>query len=621
MNPIANASWPLKAVVIASLVALVATMAGAIVCLVALMGLHRLSDEVDWLKVPAWLWYFRADPQVARWVRAGALVAGMLFFLAGLGVAQGLRRPLYGQAKFASEAQIAAGGLRASAGIILGRANGRYLVFGGSEHVMLYAPTRTGKGVGVVIPNLLNWAGSVVVLDVKRENWAATAGFRAAHGQSVRLFDPLAADGATARYNPLAHIARADAVATLDELQRIATMLFPAPPRSDPFWAEAARTGFIGVGAMVAQTPELPLTLGEILRQLTTGEPKTRLLEMIQQRAQNQTPLSPGCVSALSDFCGAADTTFASIRQTLTSRLGLWLNPLVDQATAESDFDLRTLRDQPQSIYLAAAPENLARIAPLYSLLMQQLVDLNTRALPNPGQDDRQVLVLLDEFSRLGQAEAIAHGFSFVAGYGLRLLAVLQSPSQLRAQYGQDLADEIMTNCGVEVAFTPKDIKAAQTLSDRLGFFGAPAVSRTRPTGLGSGARSVSQSDQRRALMWPQELLALPPNELLVLRSGVAPVRGRKIVYYRDKAFAPRVLAPPVIAPRTEPSSPGPATKRPMRPMTPDEISGATPLSLDQLDPDALRLPPGDVTVEQLEAWAVDYIDRAAIQGSQRSTR
>ena len=178
MSPIANAPWPLKAVAAASLIALVVVLAGAIVCVVALMGLHRLSDEIDWLKVPGWLWYYRADPQVARWVRAGGLVAGMAVLLAGLGMAQGLRRPLHGQAKFASEAQIRAGGLRASAGIILGRANGRYLVFGGSEHVMLYAPTRTGKGVGVVIPNLLNWAGSVVVLDVKRENWAATAGFR-----------------------------------------------------------------------------------------------------------------------------------------------------------------------------------------------------------------------------------------------------------------------------------------------------------------------------------------------------------------------------------------------------------------------------------------------------------
>lgn len=619
MSPIASAPWPFRLAVVVLLAVLALALAGATICIVALAGLHRLSTQVDWLRAPAWLWYYRADPQVGRWVRVGALAAGMIWLLAGLGIVQGARRPLYGKARFASETQIVAGGLRAAKGVILGRANGSYLIFGGAEHVMLYAPTRTGKGVGVVIPNLLNWPDSVVVLDIKRENWAATAGFRAAHGQAVSLFDPLAADGATARYNPLAHIDRGDAVATLDELQRIATMLFPAPPRGDPFWAEAARTGFIGVGAMVAQTPGLPFTLGEILRQLTTGEPKTRLVELIAQRAQARTPLSSGCVSALSDFCGAADTTFASIRQTLTSRLGLWLNPLVDQATAESDFDLRTLRDRRQSIYLAAAPENLVRIAPLYNLLMQQLVDLNTRRLPSPGQQGAQVLVLLDEFARLGQAEAIAHGFSFVAGYGLRLLAVLQSPAQLRAQYGQDLADEILTNCGVEVAFTPKDLKSAQTLSERLGFFGAPALSRTRPSGFGSGARSVSESEQRRALMWPQELLTLPHDELLVLRSGVAPVRGRKIVYYRDKAFTPRLMPPPAILAGRAPPDHVDAPTPIWRGMTPDEASGRTPLSLDQLDPDDLGLPPGEtLTLAQVEAWAIDYLDRAAIQRPSR---
>ena len=103
-------------------------------------------------------------------------------------------------------------------------------MFGGAEHAVLYAPTRTGKGVGVVIPNLLTWPDSVVVLDVKRENWEATAGFRAAHGQQTLLFDPLDPEGRTARYNPLGHIDRADPIAVLDELQRIAAMLFPHPP-------------------------------------------------------------------------------------------------------------------------------------------------------------------------------------------------------------------------------------------------------------------------------------------------------------------------------------------------------------------------------------------------------
>src|SRR3546814_14246776 len=107
---------------------------------------------------------------------------------------------------------------------------------------------------------------SVVVLDVKRENWSTSAGYRQRAGQSVYLFDPLDPEGRTARYNPLAHIRRADDTEVVNELQKIAVMLFPAPERSDPFWAEAARAAFIGVGALVAANPGMPFTIGEIYR-------------------------------------------------------------------------------------------------------------------------------------------------------------------------------------------------------------------------------------------------------------------------------------------------------------------------------------------------------------------
>src|SRR5690606_6343299 len=204
---------------------------------------------------------------------------------------------------------------------------------------------------------------------------------------------------------------------------------FPGHDRADPFWSEAARTGFIGVGAYVAASPPLRFTLGEIFRQLTQNDVQRRLPQIIRARSQSGDPLPPACVSALTDFCSASENTFASIRQSITSRMGLWLNSAVDAATLTSDFDLRDLRQGKISLYLCATPDNLTRVAPLYSLLFQQLVDLNSRALPGPN--DKPVLVLLDEFARLGAAPVLAHAFSWVAGYGLRLLPVIQSPAQL----------------------------------------------------------------------------------------------------------------------------------------------------------------------------------------------
>ena len=457
MSRFASAPWPLKAAYVGGLGVLGIGSAAALTSLIALAGLHRITAHLNPAAIPAWFWYYRANPKVQRWLTIGMLASLGLAVFAAIGIARGLKPPLHGAARWAREYELRRGGLRAKTGIMLGHHGGRPLIFGGPEHVMLYAPTRTGKGVGVVIPNLLTWPDSVVVLDVKRENWEATAGFRAAHGQAVILFDPLEPEGRTARFNPLGHIDRSGSIGVLDELQKLSVMLFPALPNTDPFWAESARTGFMGVGAYVAETPALSFSLGVIFRELTSGDPRTRLPGLVAARATSGQPLSAGCVSALTDFCSASENTFAGIKQTITSRMNLWLNPRICAATDASDFDLRDLRRRRMSLYLCVSPDNLARIAPLYSLLLQQMVDLNTRERPEAGSNAVPVLMLLDEFARLGHASVIAQGLSYVAGYGVRLLPVLQSPAQLRAEYGADLAEEIMANCGVEIAFAPKE--------------------------------------------------------------------------------------------------------------------------------------------------------------------
>jgi len=613
MSRFASASWPLKAAYLGLLSLSAAGLVLGIAAVIALAGLQQLSFDIDLAAAPGWFWYFRDDPHVRRWFGLGLASSVGLTGVVVIALVRNLRPPLHGTARWASEAELVRAGLRAERGIVLGRKGERPLVFGGPEHVMLNAPTRTGKGVGVVIPNLLTWPDSVVVLDVKRENWAASAGFRAAHGQEVVLFDPLDPDGCTARFNPLGHIERGNPITVLDELQKLAVMLFPAPDNADPFWSEAARTGFIGVGAYVAETPELPFSLGVIYAELTRGDPRARLPTVIRGRAEAGAPLSVGCVSALTDFCSASENTFASIKQTITARMNLWLNPRVCAATDTSDFDLRELRSRRISLYLGVSPDNLSRVAPLYNLLLQQLVDLNTRELPGAGRHAVPVLVVLDEFARLGHARIIAQGFSYVAGYGLRLLCVLQSPAQLRAEYGPDLAEEILSNCGVEVAFAPKELKVAQDLSERLGYWTYQSRSRSRPSGLSGGRRSVSESDQRRALMMPQELIQMPPDQLIVLRAGLPPVRGRKIVYWRERVFAHRVSPPPTVVPH-----PGGADIYGVPTMPPGPMVGSDDLRLDLhlpgLDDVGLQPPPQGAGEAEIEAWVDRFIDASARQ-------
>ncbi|MBI1198601.1 MAG: TraM recognition domain-containing protein [Phenylobacterium sp.] len=609
MNRFAAAPWPLRAALVAAALALAASLLAALAAAIALAGLRQLPGELDPAAVLAWFWRHRHDPQVRRWAQVGGLAAAGLGLIVLLGVAGQLRRPLHGAARWAGEAEIRRAGLRAAVGILLGRKGGRLLVFGGQEHVMLYAPTRAGKGVGVVIPNLLAWPDSVVVLDVKRENWEATAGFRAAHGQAAHLFDPLAPDGRTSRYNPLGHIDRTDPAGVLDELQRIAAMLFPHPPNADPFWAESARTGFVGVGAYLAETPERPLTFGALYAELTAGDPRVRFPALIARRRRDGRPLSAGCVRALTDFTSASENTFASVRQSLTAKLNLWLNPRVCAATDASDFDLSTLRSRRASIYLAASPDNLIRVAPLYALLFQQLIDRSCRERPDPARHPHQVLVLLDEFARLGHAEVLARAFAYVAGYGLRLLPVLQSPAQLRAEYGPDVTEEILANCAVEIAFAPKELRLARELSERLGDTTVRSPSRSRPTGLSRGHRSVSESEQRRPLLLPQELSRMPDQDLIVLKAGMAPIRGRKLRYYREPAFRRRLRPPPPVAPldavAAQAAEPDPSIL---------SAESGDPLTLEAIVPmlaaaDLEPLPAGGVPPAEIEAWVDRFLD------------
>lgn len=534
---------PKRGVILAAGIPIAIILAFLIASVVAWIYLGLPSAKFDPLKMPAFFWYYRGDPVVLKALAAG-MVVGLVLCGIMLWYFAKQRPPLHGAARFAKESEIRRAGFRAANGIVVGKKAGKFLTFGGSEHCIIEAPTRSGKGVGIVIPNLLSWQGSVVVLDVKRENWEATAGFRQKYGQAVYLFNPTDREGRTARYNPLGYIDRTDSDQVVIELQKIATMLFVPPERGEPFWTDSARTAFVGVGAYLA-VADLPFTIGAIYRLMTTGDTRGYFRKVLDDR---HLQLSQGCRNALADFTSGADNTFAGIVQTVTSKLSLWLNPRVDAATEESDFDLRELRRQPMSVYLGVSPDELDRVAPLYNLLFQQLIDLNVRDLPD-GDTPHQVLVILDEFARIGRAQVIASAFSYVAGYGIRLLPVIQSRSQLRAVYGEHVANEIVANCGVEVAFTPKELRVANELSERIGYIGQESVTKSLTIHGVLANRSKSMSDQRRALLLPQELMQFPDDELLLLRGGIPPIRGDKIRYYADSLFRSRVTKAPALAP------------------------------------------------------------------------
>src|SRR6478609_8213003 len=385
-----------------------------------LWSLHQSPRSATPLTVARYAYYYgdRADIRrraaMSSALGLGAALASAVVFVLPR------RRALHGDARFAGRSEIRRAGLLGDHGIILGRIGGRCLMLPGQQGVALAAPPRAGKGTGVVVPNLLNWPDSLICIDIKRENWTLTAGFRQAAGQTCHLFDPFAEDGATARWNPFFYVS-ADPLRRVNDLQRIAEMLYPDPPNVDPFWTASARSLFLGIALYLFETPSMVKTIGEVLRQGMASDDEgfgAHWKRVVEGRNSGRYPLSPQCVRALYDVIDLAPVTASSIRKTFTSRLDLWLNPILDAATADNDFDLRELRRQPMSIYVGVNPDDLHRLRPVLSLFFQQAIGLQTRALPEHDPSLRlQVLMMLDEFTALGRIPIIAEAVSYLPGY------------------------------------------------------------------------------------------------------------------------------------------------------------------------------------------------------------
>jgi type IV secretion system protein VirD4 len=545
-------AWLVGALVTLTAAAVAAYLAGFFL----LWSLHRDPKAATPLTLAQYLLYYGHHPLVARhalWSSvASALGVGSVAILLWLPK----RRSLHGDAGFAGHREIARAGLLADEGLILGQLGRRLLVLPGQQSVILAAPPRSGKDVGVCIPNGLAWPGSLVVTDIKRENWTLTAGYRRSRGQACFRFEPLEPHGDTARWNCLSYISP-QVGQRINDLQRIADILYAEVPGTDPFWVASAKSLFVGIGLYVLETPHVHKTMGEIRRQgMATddegfGEHWRRLIKGRQQGAH---PLSAECVRALYDVIDLAPVTASSVRKTFTSRLDLWANPLLDAATADDDFDLRALRKRPISIYVCVNPDDLHRLRPILSLFFQQLLGLQTQELPEHNPECvHQVLLLLNEFTALGRIPIVSEAMPYMPGYDVRILLVIQAPSQLREVYGQHNAETMMKSVAARIVFAPKDYADARDISDELGFTTVRVPSESRPNFFsahrrGSRDATTTLSLQQRALLLPQEVKEIGLDQALIFYENLRPVRCRKIRYYADRRFRARLLAPPTTA-------------------------------------------------------------------------
>ncbi|WP_075790591.1 type IV secretory system conjugative DNA transfer family protein [Massilia putida] len=475
----------------------------------------------------------------------------------------GSKRELHGSARFAKTAEIQKAGLLGDGenekwpGILVGKYKGKFLTFFGQQFVSLAAPTRSGKGVGLVIPNLLTYPHSVVATDIKLENWHLTAGYRAAHGQECYLFAPGHPEFLSHRWNMLSYVRRAYEF-RVGDIQNIGTMWWPTGGK-DAFFNDNARSLFLGLVLYMLETPDEPVTMPNLVRLVTPAD-GSGLHEWIEatilkrENPENGLPrLSPECVESLRTYATQTDKTRSNILSTLMAPLDIFRDPRLAAATSGDDFDFRDLRRRKISLYIGMTPEDLVRYEVLMNVFFSQLMNENTRVLPEHDPSLKyQCLLLLDEVAALGRIAILAKAIGYQAAYNMRAVLIYQNNGQLIGDegrgYGVQGTKTLLTNCALKIMYQPKEEADAKEYSETLGYQTVKSRSISRTTGKpGTGH---SDSEQKRALMLPQEVKEIGFKKLLISMENCKPIFADKIIYHEDPELKERLGFPvPAVPP------------------------------------------------------------------------
>lgn len=503
-------------------------------------------------------WYAYEAYAPSLFNHAGAIAAGSGF--AGIAVAvigslyrarQNKLVTTYGSSRWAREGEIARAGLFRAAGVFLGQLHDQYLRHDGPEHVMAFAPTRSGKGVGLVIPTLLSWTESTVVHDIKGENWQLTAGWRSKFSHCL-LFNPT--DPRSARYNPLLEVRKGPN--EVRDVQNIADILVDPEGALEKrnHWEKTSHSLLVGVILHVLYAEE-EKTLARVATFLSDPQRSfqhtlRKMMETNHLGTMDAPIVHPVVASAAREVLNKSENERSGVLSTAMSFLGLYRDPVVARTTAACDWRIADLVDaqRPVSLYLVVPPSDISRTKPLVRLVLNQIGrHLTERLEGDPAKSRRhKLLMMLDEFPALGRLDFFETALAFMAGYGIRAYLIAQSLNQISKAYGENNA--ILDNCHVRIAFSSNDERTAKRISDALG-----TATELRAQRNYAGHRlspwlshvMVSRQETARPLLTPGEVMQLPPADELVLVSGLAPIRAKKLRYYEDRNFLRRVEATP----------------------------------------------------------------------------
>jgi type IV secretion system protein VirD4 len=536
-------------------------------------------------------WWFSFDAYAHEIFVEGGFIAssgGVAAFMVAIAMSVWRAREAkhtitYGSARWATAREIREADLLHPDGVILGRWHGAYLRHNGPEHVLCFAPTRSGKGVGLVIPTLLTWPGSAIVHDIKGENWTLTAGWRAHFGR-VLLFDPT--NIASAAYNPLMEVRRG--MREVRDVQNIADVLVDPEGALERrnHWEKTSHSLLVGaiLHVLYAEPDKTLAGVANFLSDPRRPIEKT-LWAMMTTPHLGPAGAHPVVASAARELLNKSENERSGVLSTAMSFLGLYRDPVVASVTRRCDWRIADLVEgkSPSTLYLVVPPSDISRTKPLIRLILNQIGRRLTEELDSKRRHHR-LLLMLDEFPALGRLDFFESALAFMAGYGLKAFLIAQSLNQIEKAYGQN--NSILDNCHVRVSFATNDERTAKRVSDALGI-----ATELRAMKNYAGHRlspwlghlMVSRQETARPLLTAGEIMQLPSSDELVLVSGSPPIRAKKARYYHDKRLQRRILPPPQTRSRAKPRPPN-DTKLPTlnEPWT-DAIASPSPKA--QADP------------------------------------
>jgi type IV secretion system protein VirD4 len=526
--------------------------------------LGRLPVYRPWAIFPWWYHFEAYAPEVFDHAGVIAGASGFLGCAAAIfgslwRARQASNVTTYGSARWATSREIERAGLTRDAGVFLGTLGGRYLRHDGPEHVMAFAPTRSGKGVGLVVPTLLSWTGSAVIHDIKGENWTLTAGWRARFSHAL-LFNPT--DAHSAKYNPLLEVRRG--IHEVRDVQNIADILVDPEGALEKrnHWEKTSHSLLVGAILHILYAEE-EKTLARVATFLSDPQrPFTatlvRMMSTNHLGSTDNPKVHPVVASAAREVLNKSENERSGVLSTAMSFLGLYRDPTVAEVTSRCDWRIADLVEgaRPVSLYLVIPPSDISRTKPLVRLILNQIGRRLTEKLGQDGREQgdkarrHQVLMMLDEFPALGRLDFFETSLAFMAGYGVRAFLIAQSLNQIEKAYGENNA--ILDNCHVRVAFATNDERTARRISDALG-----QATEQRAMRNYAGHRlapwlahvMVSRQETARPLLTQGEVMQLPPADELIMVSGLAPIRAKKLRYYEDANFIARALPAPQLSP------------------------------------------------------------------------